>query len=202
MSDITAKIAAKGCSATGITETLASSLHANLGSKVVAVVELMSEARTEKSDGKETVALSIISIEPATDDQTENHLREIARALHRNRHLAGGDTAQGRLDVGDEPNVADVLKAGAALRPHPFLPDDAASENPICDVCGSIEASAVHSMQVALDDLEADQVERDEQLEADAQDGDLDAPDGGEGAEPVRHLGVVPNPFDPTSKGA
>lgn len=247
MTDLTAKIAAKGCTNTGLTEDLIARLHdAPLGRKVVAVVELATESRTEKRDGKEAVTLSILTLEPATDAQTEDHLREVARALHKNRHLTGGDPAQGRLNVGDEPSVGEVLAAGAKLRPHPFLPDDAANENPICDVCGSIEASAVHSLQVALDDQLADADQDDDTDDAvdpdldtgndDTDSDDLDEEDephafvsdddtdccrlcgrfeaDGQGIhvtdnqdvleqpdEPVRHLGVVPNPFD-TPKGA
>ena len=61
----TAKIAAKGCSSTGITEELAETLHNNLGKKVLAVVELVSEARSEKRSGDESVSLNY---EPGPDD--------------------------------------------------------------------------------------------------------------------------------------
>lgn len=151
MTDITVKIAAKGCDNTGITDEIANRLHANLGHKIVAVVELVSEARTEKRDGNEAVTLSILTLEPAPDTQTTEHLRELARAFHFERRLEEGDPGQMRLDDNIEPKVADVIAAGHRHTPHPFLPDDAAKDTPICDLCGGIEASAVHEVQDELD---------------------------------------------------
>ena len=135
----TAKIAAKGCSDTGITEDLAQSLHNNLGKKVLAVVELVAEARSEKRNGDEAVALSILTIEPAPDHMTEDHLRELARAFHYERQLADGQlTIDSQDDI--EPKVSQVLAAGQRHRPHPFLPVDASVGDGICDVCGVIES--------------------------------------------------------------
>lgn len=113
MTDTTAaKIAAKGCSATGITEELAIKLHDQLGKKVMAVVELEAAARTEDSDGNQKVQLRILSVEPATEKIAEDHLREFQRALYYNRQL---DDAQPTLGDGPEPTVKDVLGRGESL---------------------------------------------------------------------------------------
>lgn len=117
MSDATtAKIAAKGCSATGITEELAIKMHDQLGKKIMAVVELESAARTEDSDGNQKVQLRILSVEPATESIAEDHLREFQRALYYNRQLDG---AQPTLDGdGPEPTVREVLGRGESLLDH------------------------------------------------------------------------------------
>lgn len=117
MTDTTAKIKAKGCSATGITEELAIKLHDQLDKKLIAIVELKSSSRTEKADGKQIVDLEILTVEPATDTLAEDHLREFARALYYNRAV---DDAQPTLDGNDgpEPTVKDVLGRGQSLLDH------------------------------------------------------------------------------------
>lgn len=148
----TAKIASKGCNGTGITEDLAQTLHNQLGRKVLAVVELVAETRSEKRNGDESVSLSILTVEPAPNGITEDHLRELARSFHYERQLADG---QLQIETGDdiEPKVADVLAAGDRFRPHPFLPADAANDNGICEVCGVVkDATTLHSDRTALDD--------------------------------------------------
>jgi hypothetical protein len=100
MTDTTAAIAAKGCQSTGITEDLAVKLHDQLGKKIMAVVELEAAARTENTDGKQKVALRILSVEPAVDEIGESHLRDFQRALFMNRRM---DEDQPTLD-GDEPS--------------------------------------------------------------------------------------------------
>jgi hypothetical protein len=118
----TAKIAAKGCNDTGITETLAKRLHDQLGKKVVAVVEIVAEARSEKRNGDESVALSILTLEPAPNGETEDYLRNLARAFHYERQLADGQlTLDSASDI--EPKVKDVLAAGQGFLQE--LPDDA-----------------------------------------------------------------------------
>lgn len=109
MTDTTAKIAGKGCSSTGITEDIAVRYHDQLGKKMIAIVELVSDTRTEKKDGKQTVGLSILSIEPATDQIAEDHLRDVQRALFMNRRM---DEGQPTLE-GDEPEptVKQVVEA-------------------------------------------------------------------------------------------
>lgn len=151
----TAKIAAKGCKNTGLTEDIAKTLHDNLGKTIIAVVELTADARTENRDGDETVKLNIGMIEVAPEGMAADHVRELARSFHYERRLAeDGPTITHELE-GPEPKVAEVLAAGARHRPHPFLPDDPSSEQPICDVCGQIEPAAVHSVQDVLPDDEA-----------------------------------------------
>lgn len=143
----TAKIAAKGTSGTGITEDLAQTLHNQLGRKVIAIVEMVAETRSEKRNGDEAVVLSILTVEPAPTSTTEDHLRELARSFYYERQLADG---QLKLDGSDdiEPKVADVLAAGAAHKPHPYLTSQLAvddSENgPVCDICGQVETAGVH----------------------------------------------------------
>jgi hypothetical protein len=115
VTDTTAKIKAKGCQSTGITEELAIKLHDQLDKKVIAIVELKSSSRTEKADGKQIVDLEILSVEPATETIAEDHLREFQRALYYNRAV---DEAQPTLDDGPEPTVKDVLGRGASLLEH------------------------------------------------------------------------------------
>lgn len=115
MTDTTAQIAAKGCASTGITEQLAEQLHNQLGRKVVAVVELVSEARSERRDGKEKVSLSILTIEPAPTPETEDHLRELARAFHYERKLTEDGPQLLGPDDGPEPKVSDVLTRGKGV---------------------------------------------------------------------------------------
>lgn len=187
----TAKIAAKGCQSTGITEDLADTLHANLGRKVIAVVELVAEARTENRNGDEKVTLSILTVEPAPNTATENHLRELARSFHYERQLADG---QLRIDTGDdlEPKVADVLAAGAGHLPHPYLASGLSIDEGACDVCGLLEDAPVHHMDEAdeLDD------EADEPLPEpdDGADDDQEPPaaDTDPGAPSTRPFSVVP----------
>ena len=113
MTDTTAKIAAKGTQNTGITEELARRCYDQLGRKVLAVVELVAETRSETKDGAQKVGLSILTIEPAPNADTEEHLRNLARSFHYERRLTSEDQ-QLRIDTADdlEPKVADVLAAG------------------------------------------------------------------------------------------
>lgn len=146
----TATIKAKGCKNTGLTDEIAATLHDNLGKTIVAVVELTADARSENRDGDEKVQLTIGMIEVAPDGLAADHVRELARSFHYERQLADG---QPTLDGDDiEPKVDDVIAAGQRHRPHPFLPDDAAKDTPICDVCGQHEAASVHADRTALDD--------------------------------------------------
>lgn len=210
MTDTTANIAAKGCNSTGITENLAEKLHAQLGKKVMAVVELVAESRAENLKGKDKVTLSILTIEPAPDHHTEEHLRELARAFYFERAL---DEAQPTLDgAGPERTVKDVMAAGAAHRPHPFLPVDAAQEDGICDVCGTVQSAGVHSTQEVLVDLEGDEDEPDAQLDdEDSDEPELEESDdepvvyGREALDddwtydqPEPRLTAVADPFTPT----
>lgn len=142
----TAKIASKGTNGTGITEDLAKRCHDQLGRKVLAVVELVAETRSEKRNGDESVSLSILTIEPAPDSLTEDHLRELARSFHYERKLAeGGDEMIPGTGDNIEPDLKTVLAGGRQFEPHPFVPVDAADDNPICDVCGVVEDRPQHA---------------------------------------------------------
>lgn len=176
MNDITAQIAGKGCNATGITEDLAKKLHDQLGRKVVAVVELVSEDRSEKRNGKEKVTLSILTIEPAPNAATEDHLRELARAFHYERKLSEDGPQLMEPGDGPAPSVSDVLQHGkgvltvdddgearlfgdnddldafpepddSALEPHTFLEG---SIDDICAECEEPRADAIHTVDDEL----------------------------------------------------
>lgn len=148
----TASIAAKGTNGTGITEDLAKRCHDQLGKKILAVVELVAETRQEKRNGDEKVVLSILTVEPAPNSMTEDHLRELARSFHYERQLADGQLS---LETGDdiEPKVADVLEQGAKHRPHPYLASTLSTDDDaVCDVCGQLETAAVHADRTAFAD--------------------------------------------------
>lgn len=142
----TAKIAAKGCQGTGITEDLASTLHDQLGKTIVAVVELTAEARSEKRNGDESVVLNIGTIEVAPNGMTADHLRDLARSFHYERRLAeDGPTLTG--DDGPEPKVADILAAGERYKPHPYIASGLSLDDEAeCDVCGHLETNPVHDV--------------------------------------------------------
>lgn len=141
----TAQIAAKGCSATGITEEHAKRLHDSLGKTIVAVVEISSENRTENRDGDEKVKLVINTIEVAPEGMAAEHVRELARSFHYERKLAEGNNDQTLPLPGDgpEPKVTEVLAAGRKLEHHDFEQDPAEPEA-ICLICGGGEAARVH----------------------------------------------------------
>jgi hypothetical protein len=164
MPDTTAQVAAKGCNSTGITEELAVQLHGQLGKKIIAVVEMVSETRSENRDGKEKVGLSILTIEPAPTADTEDHLRELARAFYYERKLNSPDgqlTIETRDDL--EPTVAQVVAEQKKAIPHEFLPAlDAPKE---CEVCGKGTRAKVHNVPddvAAAPETEADEPEPDD----------------------------------------
>jgi hypothetical protein len=151
----TANIAAKGCSGTGITEELADALHGQLGRKVVAVVELVAEARTENRAGDEKVALSILTIEPAPTRETEDHLRNLARSFHYERKLTEDGPQLVTPGDGPEPTVKDVLAAGTAFEPHTYVD----TKDAWCEICGLAAGEAVHQdqEQLSLDDPDTEE---------------------------------------------
>jgi len=117
-----AKIAAKPTKNTGITTEIAQELYDRLGRTRVAIVEISSAAHTVDVDGKKSVQLKIGFIETPQDDEIDNHLRELAQALYRER------TPQKALEAvsQQEPKAADLAKKGAGL----FLVDPALPPNP------------------------------------------------------------------------
>lgn len=141
MTDTTAKIRAKGLDSTGVTEEIASTLYANKGKRIMAIVELHAVERHEKADGSRRVDLVVEQVEPATEDNVAEHLRELTRTMYQNRAIA-----EGQLSIDDSltPSITDAVAAGAQHRPHPFLPVDAANDDGICDVCGLVNNVGVH----------------------------------------------------------
>lgn len=172
----TAKIASKGTNNTGITEDLAKRCHDQLGKKVLAVVELVAESRSEKRNGDESVSLSILTLEPAPNGTTEEHLRELARSFYYERQLAEGQAPT--LEYGDghtEPDVETVLQAGARHKPHPYLASTLSTDDtPVCDVCGQHEGAAVHADRSGLKDPFAVTHEPDDEDEPDDDEHDED----------------------------
>jgi hypothetical protein len=155
MTDTTAKIRSKGLEGTGFTEDLAASLFTRVGHSLKAIIELqVVDKHGPNLKGQRGIELVITQIEVASDSILEEHLREITYALYTNRDLQGHT---GTTTAGQERTVADVISSGAQHRPHPFLPVDAAEDNPICDVCGTVEATAVHSTQDVLDGPDGDE---------------------------------------------
>lgn len=206
-SDYTAKIRAKGLDATGITEQLAGEMYRNKGRHYMAIVEIKVDETHEKADGARKVDLILTQVEPATSTDLEEHLRELTRVGYLNRQREDGQMAIDE-SLGAERTVADVLASGKSLRPHPFIPDDVAKDTPICDVCGGIEASAVHSTQDVLDEPEGDDDETPPGLTSIDDDPDgievtgqtepdgwaYDSPEGTD-ADEDRHLSSVTDPF-------
>ena len=189
-SDYTAKIRAKGLDATGVTEQLAGEMYRNKGRHYLGIVEMKVDETHEKADGTRKVDLILTQVEPATDSALEEHLRELTRVGYLNRQKADGQMA---IDdsLGSERTVADVLASGGKFKPHPFIVVDASAENPICDVCGGIGASAVHSTQDTLgegDDVPAkDAQDAVDAMVAEPDNWTYDAPEG-QGA-------TIPDPF-------
>lgn len=138
----TGTIKAKGLANTGITEQHLARIQ--LGDTVLAVVELVADAYTETRDGDDKVAFNVLTIEPAPNQATIDHLRNLTRSFFYERQLADG---QLQIDTGDdiEPKVADVLAAGRQHEPHPYLTSQlAVDDNPVCDICGQVEDTPVH----------------------------------------------------------
>lgn len=150
MTDTTAKIRAKGCDGTGLTEELAGQLFTQVGRHYMAIVEFrVEEPHGPNAEGKRRVDLILEQVEPATDDQLAEHLRELTRTLYQNRAIADGQTL---LDDTLTPDLKDAIAAGAQHEPHPFLPTDAAADNPSCEVCGLADTAAVHADQATVAD--------------------------------------------------
>lgn len=211
--DYTARIRAKGLDTTGVTEQLATEMYRNKGRHYMAIVEVKVDETHEKADGTRKVDLILTQVEPATAPDLAEHLRELTRTLHFNRGIEGG---QPTLDDDIAPKVSDILAAGAIHRPHPFLPDDVAKDQPICDLCGGIEASAVHMTQDFLPDGDDGEDDGEDEPASDTcptpacvlnegHDGDHyiqagDEPTVGEvTAARERALISVPDPFTPTA---
>lgn len=166
--DYAASITTKGLDGTGLTEDIARKLYSRRGRKAMAVVELVVDETSDKRDGTHKVALAIAGLELVLDHpDIENHLRDLQQTIYANRQRADGQMAIDE-SLGGERTVADVLASGKSHRPHPFIVVDASVETPICDVCGGIEPSAVHSTQEVLPDDAMDD-EDDQEAEDDTE---------------------------------
>lgn len=143
------RIQAKGTDGLGVTEDLARQmcLPSGKGKCYMAVVEVMVDWVRDGREQK-VAHLSIEQFWPATDDQLDEHLRNLTRTLHQNAALASEDQ-QLAIDTGDDlaPKVSDVLAEGAKLEPHEYVPvgDDVDQ----CEVCGERQAEDRH---LVLDD--------------------------------------------------
>jgi len=169
----TATIKAKGCQNTGITDDLADRYYHQLGSHLVAVVELEVHDRSEDADGNQRVQFRIKTIEPVVDDaKTEQVVREIARALHGSRRLKSDGPMlpiDGASDV--EPTVEEVVANNPGVIPH----DYAATTTGECDICGRTEDDIIHTIDTPLPDpeptLDAEEPPVDDQEPEDGDDG-------------------------------
>lgn len=121
MTDTTAKIRAKGLDGTGVTEEIASTLYANKGKHVMAIVELKAVERHEKADGTRRVDLAVEMVEPANSDELADHLRNLASVAYQNRAIT--DTQQA-LDDSLTPDLKDAVAAGQQ-QANPFEITDA-----------------------------------------------------------------------------
>lgn len=165
----TAKIRAKGLSATGVTEDLAAQMFNSKGSRYMAIVELKVDEVHEKSDGDRRVDLVIAELEPVVDGdlngQLDEHVRDIWKALYENRlrtSPAGDDQLPLDPDDGPAPAVADIIQQG-----QPFIVDEDEDD---------------------LDDTEDDADEDTDDVEDDQDDQDDEASD-------TATVTTVPNPF-------
>lgn len=175
MSDTAASINSKGLEGTGITEDMAAELFHKVGTHLMAVVDLqVVDKHGPNLKGKRKVVFSIDNIEPVTDDNVAEHLREISRTLFYNRQVD-----QPIPGTGDDitPDLKTVLAGGRRYEAHPFLPVEAADDNGICDVCGEVQDRPQHADRTALQDpfavteVDLDEAEEDEEYDPD-EDGD------------------------------
>lgn len=154
MTDITAKIRAKGLDATGVTEEIANQLFSQVGKYFMGIVEFeVVEPHGPNTEGKRRIDLVLTQVEPAMDSRLEDHLRELTRTLHQNRVLTSEDQElpiDGQEDL--EPSVEQIIAAReaaeAADRPHQFV-DDGAGD---CEVCDGPKGNPIHAEVVDLPD--------------------------------------------------
>lgn len=170
MTDTTAKIRSKGLDATGVTERIAEEMFNRKGAHYMAIVEIKVDATHETADGKRGVDLILTQVEPATDDNLAEHLRELTRTVYFNRKLATDGPQLQIAGDSDEPTVDAVIAAGRAHRPHPFIAVDASQDTPICDVCGELETAPRHSTQELLTEEDDDQAELEQDVDEDLDD--------------------------------
>lgn len=165
MTDTTAKIRAKGCDSTGLTEDLALKLHGKVGTRIMAIVELKVDDAHNTDNRPQHVDLTIEQIEPAMEDFFDEHLRELTRTTAQNRGLKSdedqlqietqGDLARpledvvadGKAHLVDDQDDADdeADPDDPAYDPHPFD----GREGYACAVCEQPGDAAVHVTEPA-----------------------------------------------------
>lgn len=93
MPDTTARIRAKGLDTTGVSEAMATEMFAKGAGKYhMAIVEWRTEEpHGPTTEGKKRIDLVLTQVEPARDDRSANALREMARALARQRRAEDGE---------------------------------------------------------------------------------------------------------------
>lgn len=106
MSTTSAKIATAQCKDTGVTPELAAEMWKKLGSRHIAIVELNVAERSEDVGDAKGVKLEVTTIEPATDTEAAEHLREMQRALYLARQT------ERALTSGVEATPRDVVLRG------------------------------------------------------------------------------------------
>lgn len=107
-----ARIRAKGLDATGVTEEVAKAMYATLGGATMAIVELEHVRHSDDSKGDHQVELVIGLCEPALTDRMSDHLRELSRAMYKDRRTSEGEPLP--LDA-PGPSTDDVIDQGEAL---------------------------------------------------------------------------------------
>lgn len=106
MSTTSAKIAAANLKDTGVTPDMARKMWDKLGSRHIAVVELVVDERTEDVGDTRGVKLTVTSIEVAGDNDMAEHMRELQRAIYMSRQ---SDKA---LTAGVEDTPKDIATRG------------------------------------------------------------------------------------------
>lgn len=107
--------------ATIIDEDRAAQMYARKGGRWVAIIEIGPAERHEKTtgDGGKRVDLVIDEFEIVDDGildgRAVDHVRDIMRALHRNRKLAEDGPTLPLPGDGEEPTVEGVLEARAGV---------------------------------------------------------------------------------------
>lgn len=195
MSDTTAKIRAKGLDATGVTEEIASQMYSRKGAHYMGIVEIKVDETHENAEGKRKVDLILTQVEPSTDRNLDEHLRELTRTLYYNRQTADGQQPTLETSDGIEPTVDAVIAANPGLKPHDYISSmlavDDTENGPVCDVCGKTEADAIHHMPSTEPfkvDVEEPATAGDPDVEEDP---DGPEPDEDEPAADERHLAAV-----------
>lgn len=198
MTDIHAKIRAKGLEKTGVTERYADRMFNDIGGRYMAIVELKAEMpHGPNTEGKRAIDLVIENIEVAPTTSTDEYLRNLQRQFGYERRLEEEGPALLEPDGQAHPRTEDVLDAGGAFLPHPYvastLSTDDSEHGPVCDHCGQIESAGVHHSDEQRDLLASARAELGADGDENAGAGDDD--EGEEGPDPDDPA-YEPHPFD------